>query len=64
MKWGWKDYNGMIIWIYGMFYLIFSMYVLYSDVLSIKLLVNKYEFNVIFFYLCRVYFIFIWLYVL
>lgn len=64
MKWERKDYNGMIIWIYGMFYLIFSMYVLYSDVLSIKLLVNKYEFNVIFFYLCRVYFIFIWLYVL
>lgn len=55
MKWERKDYNGTIIRIHGTFYLTFSMYVLQSDVSSIKLSANKYEFNVIFLYLCRVY---------
>lgn len=56
MKWGRKDYIGTIIRIHGTFYLTFSMYVLHSDVhvSSIKLSANKYEFNVIFLYLCRV----------
>lgn len=50
MKWGRKDYNGTIIRIHGTFYLTFSMYVLHSDVSSIKISANKYEFNVIFLY--------------
>lgn len=54
MKWGRKDYIGTIIRIHGTFYLTFSMYVLHSDVSSIKLSANKYEFNAIFLYLCRV----------
>lgn len=53
MKWERKDYNGTIIRIHGTFYLTFS--VLHSDVSSIKLSANKYEFNVIFLYPCRVY---------
>lgn len=50
MKWGRKDYIGTIIRIHGTFYLTFSMYVLHSDVSTIKISANKYEFNVIFFY--------------